>query len=511
MILRGILDNSLGQLCIRGYAKLNNLEKISYANLEYQRNLIEAQEGEIRLFLENNPNLFFPEIILSYQLNYDYKKRGASSLVNPMTDIDSGIKFKSNVDRIEFIGKTVSFRDSSDSRGFESIRIVSIKINEHSTNRDESTLKWSLFLRIDGNHRLSAASHFKDSSIGELVCPYCLILLPPEHNSIKFEKTIFYNINSKSVALLPEEIHRIILDSDDFSDEEILVHRDFGKKYFDIRNFLKVFKPKDYNNLKTIFKEKSVDTYRTILIDLYTLINEISAEDINNFNENEFLRGFDSVDALYGTNPILKSNKNIGLLVSFMYFAITKKKFELDWFLNWIIQNRIYELKYLSSTELVNIFEKIIETKDRTIFVSMQFGNKKISNHYSLIEKIINEINVEKNANIKLQPLKIEDYKTGDAYLIPDKILEKIQETSLLIADLSNNNQNVYHEIGYKIAYNKAKGNDKFGLIIILNTTITPIEKIKFNVKHHKILPFEDTNEIFKELKEEILNYYFKA
>ena len=52
MIIRGILDNSLsGQLCIRGFAPIKELAKISQADFSYQRNPIEGRE-DIITFLE---------------------------------------------------------------------------------------------------------------------------------------------------------------------------------------------------------------------------------------------------------------------------------------------------------------------------------------------------------------------------------------------------------------------------------------------------------------------------
>lgn len=59
MILQGILDNSLnGQLCIRGFANIKDLARLSTADYSYQRGLIER--SDISDFLENQSYLFFP-------------------------------------------------------------------------------------------------------------------------------------------------------------------------------------------------------------------------------------------------------------------------------------------------------------------------------------------------------------------------------------------------------------------------------------------------------------------
>ena len=57
MILRGILDNCLnGQLCVRGFAPIKELARISKADYSYQRNPIDRKD--ILDFLEKQTYLF---------------------------------------------------------------------------------------------------------------------------------------------------------------------------------------------------------------------------------------------------------------------------------------------------------------------------------------------------------------------------------------------------------------------------------------------------------------------
>lgn len=73
MIIRGILDSSLnGQLCIRGFAPIKELARISNANYKYQRKPLAEQEETIRYFLDTEPYLFFPEIILSLKIKHSF-------------------------------------------------------------------------------------------------------------------------------------------------------------------------------------------------------------------------------------------------------------------------------------------------------------------------------------------------------------------------------------------------------------------------------------------------------
>ena len=67
MKLTGILDNSLnGQLCLRGFANIKDLARISKADYSYQRGLLDR--SDISDFLETQTYLFFPEVILSYKI-----------------------------------------------------------------------------------------------------------------------------------------------------------------------------------------------------------------------------------------------------------------------------------------------------------------------------------------------------------------------------------------------------------------------------------------------------------
>ena len=79
MIIRGILDRSLSnQICIRGFARIKELARVSKANPEYQRELLEKQKGVVSNFLTEETYLFFPEVILSLKLRQDVTIKGVN-------------------------------------------------------------------------------------------------------------------------------------------------------------------------------------------------------------------------------------------------------------------------------------------------------------------------------------------------------------------------------------------------------------------------------------------------
>lgn len=521
MILRGILDQSLGQVCIRGYAYLGDLEKVSRPDLVFQRNLIASQKATIVTFLDSNPYLFFPEVILSYVVKHRISKKNNATTIEPLAEIRAGKNFKSSIDNISFNIKNIKYKSLADSRGNADTRVVTININDNKLSQLIND-KQQPFLRIDGNHRLSAAAEFKErEGVTKLVAPFCLILLPDENpNEIKriaskFEKTVFHNINSKSVPLTDEEIYKVIIDDEaNFSDTEILSREDFGPDYYFTRHIWKKIKPESYPSIATVLynKKEDISFIRTILVNLFWLLRKFKL--INKqFKQFALIeRTFKKVEQRYEDHDLLKQSKAQGLLEAFLYFTFKGNKFNLDWFTDWVLENHIYELKYVSAVDLIAIFEKILESKHKTIFISMQFNDPICENHFDFIKSVIEEINTETRANIKIYPLRIDRYKDGSAYKIPDAILNKIFDSGLLIADLTRDNPNVYHEVGYLMGLHRLRTQRKLNLIMICNTTIHKKfpNNIGFNIRNHKILPFKDTNKLKEPLKSEIVNYYYK-
>jgi hypothetical protein len=519
MILRGILDQSLGQVCIRGYAYLGDLEKVSRPDLVFQRNLIAKQKATIVKFLDNNPNLFFPEVILSYVVKYRFPKKSLKPSIEPLAEIIKGNRFKSNVDKIQFSTKLVLDRHIVDSRGQSETKVVTVIIEDVNLT-ELIKQEQQPFLRIDGNHRLSAASEFKDrESVTKLIAPFCLILLGDEkpnakkREATKFEKIVFHNINSKSVPLTDEEIYRVIIDDEvNFSNTELLTKDDFGPDYYFTRNIWKKIKIENYPSIGYLLynKKDDISNTKTILVDIFRLIREykLITKDFKQFGIIE--RTFKKVEQRYNDYKILQKSRAIGLLEAFLYFTFKGNSFNLEWFTDWVLENHIYELNQVSPYDLIAIFEKILLSKHRTIFISMHFSDVDCENHFDFIKSVIEEINLQKKAGIKIYPLRIDRYKDGSAYKIPDTILNKIADSGLLIADLTKSNPNVYHEVGYLMGLSRQKRQRKINLILICNTNFTQFEDIGFNIRNHKILGFRDTNQLKEPLKSEIINFYYK-
>lgn len=502
MILRGIMELSLGGFTtIRGYAPLGDLEKISFADESFQRNLIKTQEEDIVEFLENEKYLFFPEVILSYTLKYDYYKDNAKSGIKPLDAVLKGKSFVSNVDKIKFNSKLMSYGKRTPP---VELKITAIEIDDQYLKNKKP------FFRIDGNHRLSAAK--VKSEFYFINTPFSLILFQDNDESKRFEKTIFHNINSKSIPLTSEENLRVVFDL--FSVNELKQTPSYGWAYALAKSLYDRNEIVKYSNISKTFTNPTNKQYieiRTVLVKLFLFLFEKNVIAVADKATEQISESLKEINLAYYNKPELSKNSNSGLLISFVYYYLKNKNLSLlESFNQWVVSNHIYEIKEVRAEYIVSIFDKIITSKERQIFVSMPFGTD-CDNHYEAIEKTVSEINEKYMLDIKIVPLRIDKYLRGTSYKITDEILELIQTSGLLVADLTCNNPNVYHEVGYLMGLAKMKGLTKPNVILIIKKEKKngkDITSTYFNLRDVKQLRFDDTIKLIPELKENILKFY---
>lgn len=159
--LRGVLADTLGGfLVVRGYAKFSELAARSFADSGYQRNLIPKHQAEIQSFYQRGEYLFFPEVVLSLELQADYEKAGAPN-VDPLQLVLEGETFKSNINGV-IIKVTKTKTATGLARANITLPVEAGKI-----------LK-----RIDGNHRISAFEAMRDvQRLNSKPVSFCIVLL----------------------------------------------------------------------------------------------------------------------------------------------------------------------------------------------------------------------------------------------------------------------------------------------------------------------------------------------
>jgi hypothetical protein len=503
MILRGLLERSLGGfVCLRGNAPLGLLADISSTDPSYQRDLLKDHEKEIVRFLGNKEYLFFPEVILACILQYDFKKPKAKSGYDPLAEILAGRSFYSNVDKIRVAVRSLTFEGTADLRNPQHLRVVSLSVPENLlVGRGQRP-----FFRIDGNHRLSAAS--KKPEFRDLPTPFCILLFQDDRTSKQHSKTIFHNINSKAIPLTPEENLRIILDDEALFPDHVLKDPSvFGWEYFLARRLAKTIQDGYLDAIKHLLADK-----RAILVRLFRFLLDRKAIDEKESALEKVLGCVKKVNDVYAGDDSLKTNACPGLLVAFAYFCLTDgNDHRLEPFRCWVKGNHLAGVKSMKmdAETLIEVFEKVHLARERTVFVSMQFGDATNAT-YETIEKVIAQVNAKCRPPIEIRPVRIDKLNKGHSYAITDEILEMLASSGLLIADLTEGNKNVYHEVGFLMGLNRGKGRqqDNFVLIVRDRGKKRLAEDVGFNLADIQQIRFKETIDLERELTKTIRAYY---
>jgi hypothetical protein len=500
MILRGLMDQSLGGfVCIRGYAPLGDLARVSHANLDYQRELIKTHRETVIRFLRNRKSLFFPELILSCPLSYDFNKPRAISGLKPLLDVLEGRGFKSNTNGIAVAIRRVPFKGMADTRAMNALQVASLTLPDGLLK----TTPLPLF-RIDGNHRLSAAD--QESDFKEIVAPFCIILFNSGHDDERNSKTIFHNINSKTIPLTSEENLRIILDSPEvFTDEALQEPTSFGLPYLLARRAMPSIQLAAVPALANVLKHP-----RTALVDLFTLLIEKKAIPRSDSTLPDVVACFKQVDAIYAVDDELRTKHGLGLFQAFVYFCLTDRDARLlKPFKQWVSGNHLAALTQTDAHALIGIFESLHTAKARTIFVSMQFGET-TDDTYDAIVRTVEAINAQARPKIKIKPLRIDKLNKGHSYTITDAILTAIEDSGLLIADLTHANPNVYHEVGYMMGLNRGRGLKQENFILVAREESgSSLDKtVGFNLRGVSQIRFKRFGDLEQALAARIRAYY---
>lgn len=177
--------------------------------------------------------------------------------------------------------------------------------------------------RIDGNHRISAFEALADKALLDAKpVSFCILLLP--HGSARqSEKALFYNINSKALALTSEEVYRgIIEDEAGFADD--VLERDFGPEFVLCRQTRKALNFDYLPNLRGVFGQNDGldDSRCSVLIES---MRDLQRERLNDSSplpdSAKLLQAIRGVNESYADEHLQRSNSQ-GLFSAFLFFAI---------------------------------------------------------------------------------------------------------------------------------------------------------------------------------------------
>lgn len=211
---------------------------------------------------------------------------------------------------------------------------------------------------------------------------------------------------------------------------------------------------------------------------------------------------------------------NISLFVVLVYFKLLDHN-KFDSFVEWVLKNGINKIPiedYLPThnpSSLISLFERVYEAKGKEIFILMQFGDPQSEMIYEKIVQTINSFNISKGLDIKITTIRIDQKTTTELFSISTEITRAIENSSLIIADLSSRNINVYHEIGVAMGLAQAK-NISPSVILLYKTdssfrdksTVDEDHFIGFNLRGESQLRFSTYKQLVDELWNRLKDYY---
>lgn len=497
MRLRGILDFSLGNfLCLRGFAPMGLLQDISASPQDIQRMPKDVRLKEVGDYLRKGEMVFFPEVILCASLHdgdvtsdlavafFEKVKMGEPARGGPFA---GGIRINSVVNK---------------SRGSDDIRAV--KFFQTAILSVSGALRQP-FARLDGNHRLAAS---KDQQVRDRVTPFCLILCQNQIDFRRFSRALFHNINYKQVPLTMEHNLRLILeDAELFPDELLQKDPSFGWPYYHARALHGKLDLELLPNLAPFLKDEP----RAFLLRQFEFL---IARSVLGDNENaikRFKRALVRVNSLFDASPALKESKNQGLLAALVYYEL-KNDTPVASFVRWVLSNHLHLIEESGYKDLIAIFDKVLASRQRTIFVSMPFEKAKPEDHYAIIQRVCKEVSEAHNLKPTLKVERVDWFHDGTSYEINDKIIEMLSDCGLLIANLTHCNPNVYHEIGFMMGKARAEGKVVANMLLFLDESVAEDNEkfVGFNLRGIKQLRFIQSETEFAPALKENLERFFK-
>lgn len=364
---------------------------------------------------------------------------------------------------------------------------------------------------IDGNHRVKAflkSESYQKHIASDADAQVAISFINTKRGEIE-AKAFFYYLNSKSKRLMSGDFFNYLEDKSSAPDDLKKIDKElyyFKKTYDEIKKvingkfeeeevairdgilkiaqeFAKSKHEQEYFDLilkgliQTIPEiERIFKTANEFIIMLYIGMRIYLQEILNHKTQfKKFLEPINESEAIqtivHNENEnIQKSNTDIILI------TIEKIKKEIHGLKEWSYKAKIdFKNKDDENFEQIeffykayNIYKNTFTPSSKKIFIAMPF-HKQTEATYFLIKDVVNELNKDGNFifnDLEVIRLDKEDYPTSQ--FINDRIMTKISECDLMIADLTGHNRNVYYEVGYKAGIDKK---EKRKRIIVINDT----------------------------------------
>lgn len=493
-------ENVLGTFrIIRGFADLRDLCAVSSAMtyetavdgqaIGYQRAFNESHVEDIKQFLKRGRYRFFPEIVLSL------RSAGAS---DPIATYSK--RRKSGADRAYRI----------------SVNIKALRADGFSRIR-----------RIDGNHRLEAARRlfaeqtrsatFKDFG----TAPFCFVILDsdkPEDDELA-EAMLFNLINSKALSIGSEHSLSVLMrdegsEGDRFAeDPQVYLTRWIRDKVTNWPGFYTglgdnplsrlhsaaevLLRPGGIAKTSRAALETEASKMFAPLYKLALLLRETHGQFVNSY---AFLPIAAEVYARHSLVPAAKGANTEDERV-----ARTARW--LRDFSRWFERIGGTELPAPADpSNLWTVFKREFDRRAGQVFIAMSFRESaKLEGVYLAMKEAVDQFNVA-HPNAPLDPIRI-DKQHGASFEIPGRVFQEIDESRLLIADLTDEKQNVYCEVGYAkargipfmLTFEKAGGP---------GTVAEETNRVHFDLAPYKRIQYETTHDLREKLRQELEGWH---
>ena len=435
---------------IRGFANLAELAEVSIAipytatdewsGTGYQRPIDPDRVEAIKRFLLEGRYRFLPEVVLSLR---------SSGELDPLVPYRK--RLKSAIDATYVVSVNV-----------EAIR--------------ESTFK--PVRRIDGNHRLEAASRLVAEQVSKTSrsdfsrypafakAPFSFVVLHSDRPSDDdlAEAMLFNLINSKAVPVVSEQSLSVLMQDEGLpevrfkEDPQLFLTRWMRDR---VRGWPRDFYPalgptpltQLYRTAGVIIRSFGPLADATTLArhaeELFDPLNAIASRLRADHESFVLSPSFLSIAAevyAYHTSPDgsdMGSGSRTGRAISW-----------LTAFAQWYAHIEGSKLPVEGDPAILwRVFKQAYDRRARSVFIAMSFRDDDVLKRtWQAIEEALNGFNVA-HPGTPLQPIRI-DKQSVESFDIQARIFEEIEQSQLMIADLTDERPNVYLEVGYA----KSKG-----------------------------------------------------
>ncbi|MEI6646700.1 MAG: hypothetical protein WCP12_11750 [bacterium] len=486
-------ENVLGTFTvIRGFADLHDLAMVSRAMpyqagsmgqaTGYQRELDKDHIDDIERFLTVSPYRFFPEIVLSL------RSQGISDPIVPY--------------------KKRRPKSTSDMAYRVTVNLKALRANPSG-----------LIHRIDGNHRLEAAIRVyeKQKRAGQvrgfMKAPFCFVILHDLPEVAELSEAMLFNlINSKAVPIASEHSLNVLMRDDRNPSER------FAE---DPQLYLTTWiqaKVKDWpHGFYTSMGETPLSRLHATSGVLLRPggISKASQHEMETEANQLFGPLFGLAVTLRVQHEIFVHSYAFLPIAAEVYTRYTKVEpakganTEVErlrraerWlyeFARWFDRVGASDLPMPADPSILwAVFKREYDKRAGQVFVAMSFRKgEDLDGVYTAIQEAIDLFNKD-HPEKPLSPTRI-DKQAGESYDIPARVFHEIDQSRLVIADLTDERQNVYCEVGYA----KAKGIPFFLTFHKKRKTPSP-NKVHFDLQPYRYIEYDDSINLRDQLRKEL-------